>query len=125
MLRLHKNPDLVLRSIAIAWQKRALEAEARIGQYREALEDALPVLDLHSPTLADNTRRVLSLSETPPPARFISVEGDARCAAIHGKAKAVCMLPRGHEGNHQNTQGYWMPQPGESFAAPLPAGGSE
>lgn len=43
------------------------------------------------------------------------------CGAVHDRALAVCTLPRGHEGDHRNAQGYWMPQPGESAGHRRPA----
>lgn len=39
------------------------------------------------------------------------------CGAIHDGARAVCTLPAGHDGDHANRQGYWMPRPGERNAA--------
>jgi hypothetical protein len=40
-------------------------------------------------------------------------ESARECGAIHEEAHAVCTLPAGHEGDHANRHGYWMPRPGE------------
>jgi len=40
--------------------------------------------------------------------RYVFVEGDARCGSEHKQTGAVCLLPKGHEGDHRNTQGYWL-----------------
>lgn len=38
------------------------------------------------------------------------------CGAVHERARAVCTLPLGHDGDHWNAQGYWMPRAGERHA---------
>lgn len=74
-----------------------------------------------SANISDAARNYI-LTEDPPEPRYIFVEGDARCGAVHTEAKAVCLLPRGHEGDHRNTQGYWRPREGE-FEAEAPERG--
>lgn len=59
-------------------------------------------------------RRVL---EQGPAGRFCAECGEridvATCGAFHDRARATCTLPAGHEGDHANAQGYWMPRGGE------------
>lgn len=55
--------------------------------------------------------------ERPVPEGWFVPEGDARCGSVLVASRAICLAPRGHDGPHRNTQGYWRndgePVPGE------------
>ena len=62
-------------------------------------------------------RRIL---ESGPAGRFcaecgerIEVSTASECGAFHERARAVCTRPEGHDGDHANRHGYWMPREGE------------
>jgi hypothetical protein len=81
----------------------------RLGVLREDLESCV---ETREATVQDVRRLKRLLSERD----YVFAEGDERCRAVHLSAGATCLLPKGHVGDHRNTQGYWMPREGEMFA---------
>ena len=110
-------------------RERAEAAEARAEKYREALEfyavednyrwSEGPPVKRGVIQAEDKGQRAREALGGPAEDRWVFVEGDARCGAVHPETRAVCLLPRGHEGSHRNTQGYWMPRDGEAHEEAL------